>query len=431
MSWGYELIIFFGMLGGFLLLGLWVPFAICGAAMTALLIHGGWESFRALGLISWGTLGSFTLSSLPLFILMAELLSHSNVGRRFYDGCVVLVRRLPGGLLQTNILGCAVFAAISGSSMATSITIGTIALPQLTARNYDQKMSLGSLAAGGTLGILIPPSLTMIIYGSITDTSIAKLFMAGFIPGILLATIYCIYIVIRCKIQPKLAPVESDPSSWTQVRNALTGLLPYIGLMITVLGGIYLGITTPTEAAAVGCSLSIIICLIWGDLTLAVFKKAVMETVKVSASLLFIVLTAFFFAYAVETAGIGTAIVDLIKSLGLTRIQFLLGLIVMYGMLGCILDGGAMLVLTVPLLQAVLIDYDINFIWFGIFMVLQVELGMLTPPFGLNLFAMQGISKAKMEHIIAGVIPYYLIVICFTLFLMAFPEIVLWLPQRM
>lgn len=431
MTWGVELALFFAILMGLLFTGMWVPFAIAGAAMLALILHGGWESLRGLGLVTWGTLSSFTLTALPLFMLMASVISHSGVSKRFYDGCAVLIRRLPGGLLQTNILGCAVFAAISGSSMATSASIGTVALTQLEQKKYDRKMTLGSLAAGGTLGILIPPSITMIIYGSITETSIAKLFMAGVVPGILLAIIYMFYIAIRCKIQPKLAPAEREPKSWTEVLRAIVGLLPFIWLMVAVLGGIYLGVTTPTEAAAVGSTLAIIICVIWGNLTWTVFKDALIETVKVSVPLLFIVLAAFIFSFAVEMAGIGSAMVGFLKSFGFSKTQFLLALLVMYALLGCVMDGAAMLVLTIPLLQPVLVDFGIDLVWFGVFMVLMLELGMITPPFGLNLFVMQSISKSNIELIVAGVIPYYFIIVGYALFLMTFPRIALWLPARM
>jgi tripartite ATP-independent transporter DctM subunit len=214
MTIGVEFTFFFGMLLVFLVLGLWAPFAIGLAGIIALFQLGGWNAFKALGLISWGTTTSFTLTAIPLFILMSQIITHSGVSKRFYDGFSIILRRVPGGLLQTNIIGCAIFAAISGASVATSASMGAVALPQLKAKNYDRAMSVGSLAAGGTLGILIPPSLTMIIYGSITETSIAKLFMAGLLPGLILASIYALYIGIRCSIQKELAPVLPEVASW-------------------------------------------------------------------------------------------------------------------------------------------------------------------------------------------------------------------------
>lgn len=431
MSLGVEFVFFFGMLLVFLSLGLWAPFAIGIAGAIALFEVGGWNMFRAFGLVTWSTTTNFNLTAIPLFILMAEVITHSGVSKRFYDGFAVILRRVPGGLLQTNIIGCAIFAAISGASVATSASMGSVALPQLSAKNYDRGMSAGSLAAGGTLGILIPPSLTMIIYGSLTDTSIAKLFMAGLIPGLLLASIYAFYIGVRCGLRPALAPVAEEPATWGQIAWALVNLAPFLGLMITVLGSIYMGVATPTEAAGVGSSLAIIMCVTLGGLTWRGFRDSLIATIKVSSTLVFIILCAYIFSYAVEMAGIGTAIVGLIKGLGLGKVGFLTILLVMYALLGCVMDGAGMLVLTVPLLQATLREYDVDFIWFGVFLVLQLELGMLTPPFGLNLFVINSISKWPMETIIRGVFPYQLIIIAYVFFLIAFPEVALWLPSRM
>jgi tripartite ATP-independent transporter DctM subunit len=431
MSIGAEFAFFFGMLLVFLSLGLWAPFAIGIAGAIALFEVGGWNTFRAFGLVTWGTTTNANLTAIPLFILMAEVITHSGVSKRFYDGFAILFRRIPGGLLQTNIIGCAIFAAISGASVATSASMGSVALPQLSAKNYDRAMSAGSLAAGGTLGILIPPSLTMIIYGSLTDTSIAKLFMAGMIPGLLLAGVYIVYIGIRCAIQKDLAPVSNEPATLPQIVRALVDLSPFLGLMITVLGSIYLGVATPTEAAAVGSSLAILMCVTMGGLTWRGFRDSMIATIKVSSTLVFIILCAYIFSYAVEMAGIGTAIVNLVKGLGLGKFGFLTALLVMYALLGCVMDGAGMLVLTVPLLQATLREYNVDFIWFGVFLVLQLELGMLTPPFGLNLFVINSISKWPMETIIRGAVPYQIIIVAYVFFLMAFPEVALWLPSRM
>lgn len=431
MTIGVEFTFFFGMLLVFLVLGLWAPFAIGLAGIIALFQLGGWNAFKALGLISWGTTTSFTLTAIPLFILMSQIITHSGVSKRFYDGFSIILRRVPGGLLQTNIIGCAIFAAISGASVATSASMGAVALPQLKAKNYDRAMSVGSLAAGGTLGILIPPSLTMIIYGSITETSIAKLFMAGLLPGLILASIYALYIGIRCSIQKELAPVLPEVASWGQITRAVFDLLPFLGLVITVLGSIYAGIATPTEAAAVGAVLALIMCVTMGNLTWQGFQKALLSTTKISTTLIFIILCAYIFSYAVEMAGIGFAIVEMVKDLGFNKLGFLVSLFIMYAVLGCIMDGAGMIVLTVPLLTATLQEYNIDFIWFGVFIVLQLELGMLTPPFGLNLFVIQSISKWPMETVIKGVIPYHLIIICYVFFLILVPEVALWLPARM
>ncbi len=431
MGVGGDFAFFFGMLFIFLALGLWAPFAIGIAGAIALYQAAGLTAFKAIGLVSWGATTNFNLTAIPLFILMAEVISHSGISKRFYDGFAVILRRVPGGLLQTNILGCAIFAAISGASVATSASMGAVALPQLEAKKYDRAMSAGTLAAGGTLGILIPPSLTMIIYGSLTDTSIAKLFMAGLIPGLLLASIYALYVGLRCSFNKKLAPVKIEPASWAEVGRAALDLVPFLGLMVTILGSIYAGIATPTEAAAVGSSLAIVMCVTMGNLRWADFLASLRSTMRVSCTLVFIIMCAYIFSYAVELAGIGTAIVEMLQGWGLSQFAFLAALLVMYALLGCVMDGAGMIVLTVPLLQATLQAYQIDFIWFGVFIVLQLELGMLTPPFGLNLFVIHGISKWPMETIIKGVFPYHIIIISYVFLMITFPQIALWLPSRM
>jgi len=431
MSWGIGFTVFTGILVALLMGGMWIPFAIGVAGLISIYVVDGWTGFRALGLVSWGSMNSFTLTAIPTFILMAEILQQSGVSRRFYNGLNVLVRRLPGGLLQTNIAGCALFAAISGSSVATAAAIGTVALPQLDKLKYDRSMSAGSLAAGGTLGILIPPSIPLIIYGTFTETSISKLFMAGFIPGFLLAAIFMLFIWMRAVARPSIAPIDPVVPPFAQKLRAILDLVPFFVLMVAVLGSIYTGVATPTEAAAVGCVAALIISAIWGDLSLAGFWRAMVATVRVSCTILFIVLMAFIFSYGVENAGIGTAISRWIGGLGLEKYYFFAAIVVMYSILGCLIDSIGMLVLTVPLLFPTIVAYGFDPIWFGIILVLMLELGQITPPFGINLFVIQGISQWPLSAVVKGSAPYWGIIICFTILLTAIPEIVTWLPDRM
>lgn len=426
-----DLILVAGVFLALLLSGLWIPFAVAVTAILYLYVYGGYESFRALGLVSWGSMDSFTLTAIPLFIFMAELMLQSGLSHRVYRGLSHLVRRLPGGLLQTNIAGCAVFAAISGSSVATAAAIGTVALPQLEERRYDRRMSAGTLAAGGTLGILIPPSIAMIIYGTFTETSIAKLFMAGLVPGLVLTGLFMLYVGARAAIQGWLAPREAqdlNQGNWLQTSS---DLLPFTVLIVLVMGSLYLGFVTPTEAAAVGCCLSLLVCLIWGDMNIQLFRKALQNTVRVSGAILFIVYSAYLFSYAVGIAGLGDRLTNALVGLELEKLSFLLAVFVLYTILGCLVDSIGMMVITVPLLYPVLVGYGIDPLWFGVALVLLIELGQITPPLGLNLFVIQSISSGKLADVVLGTIPFYMLIFVMLGLLVAIPDLALWLPSHM
>ncbi|BBK44911.1 hypothetical protein STVA_49310 [Allostella vacuolata] len=430
-GWVADFVLALGVLLALLLGGMWIPFAIGIAGLVSLYFADGLMGFRALGLVTWGSVNSFTLTAIPLFILMADILLQSGVSHRFYIGLTKLVRGLPGGLLQTNIAGCAMFAAISGSSVATAAAIGTVALPQLDQRGYDRRMAAGSLCAGGTLGILIPPSIPLIIYGTFTETSIARLFMAGVVPGFLLAFLFMVYVGIVAKLRPGVAPLDRSHVSLAEKGRALVDLVPFILLMATVLGGIYFGFATPTEAGAIGATLAIVVSVVWGDLTLARFRAALTNTVKISCSLLFIILAAFIFAYAVENVGVSQNIARLLVESGLDRYQFLIAVVIMYVVLGCVVDSIGMIVLTVPLLYPAVIGFGFDGIWFGVILVIMVELGQITPPFGINLFVVQGISKWPLREVNLGCVPYWFLVIGFAVLLTLVPDIALWLPGQM
>jgi len=429
MEWllgsSWVVILFVGLLLG----GLWIPFAMGAAASLLLYTTNGWGGFTAYGLITWGSVNSFTLTAIPMFILMAEVLVQSGVGARVYRGLAVSVRYLPGGLLQTNILGCALFSAISGSSVATAAAIGTVALPELEERNYDPKLSAGTLAAGGTLGILIPPSIAMILYGSFTEVSIAKLFMAGVLPGLLLAGLFMVYVAVRALLRPELAPRKAMAAQ--SALMTASQLLPFVTLIGLVLGGIYFGVVTPTEAGAVGSALSLLIAVVWGRFGWREFQIAVRNSTRVSAGLLFIVLAAYLFAYAIEDAGIASSLTEWFVGLKLGRIEFIVVIFAMYLVLGCVIDSIGMMVLTVPLLYPVLLEYGIDPIWFGVVLVVMIELGQVTPPVGINLFVIQSIWNGRIGQVIAGTAPFVLIMIAFVALLTVWPELALYLPSQM
>ena len=427
-----DFLLIFGTLLALMLPGMRVQLAIAFSAILYLFVDGGFAGLKALGFVSWGAAESFTLTAIPMFTLMAEILLESGLGDRVYRGMSRVVRLLPGGLLQTNIAACAVFAAVCGGSAPTAAAIGTVALPQLGSRNYDRKLSAGSLAAGATLGILIPPSITMIIYGTFTETSVAQLFMAGIGPGIVLTLFYMLYILMRALADPAVAPRENEPLSRAELKGVLADILPFICLIGGIMGSIYLGLATPTEAGAAGACMAIIIARIWGRFDGRVFLTAAGKTVRLSGSILFVVFAAMLFAYATARAGLGEDLVEYLTELNLTRMQFLILVFVLYSILGCFMEGLGMMVITVPLFFPILETLGIDPIWFGVMVVIMIELGQLTPPLGVILFVVRAIwPTGTLEEVILGVVPFYLLIIlalvCFTVA----PDLVLWLPSHM
>jgi C4-dicarboxylate transporter, DctM subunit len=430
MSEGLEVILVMVLFLGLLAAGMAIPFAIGVPAIAYLLLHGGIPALKGIGLMSWGSMNNRSLSAIPLFILMAEIMQRSGLSFRIYRGLSKLVSVIPGGLLQTNIAGCAMFAAISGSSVATAAAIGTVALPQLTQRGYHRRLAAGSLAAGGTLGILVPPSIALIVYGTFTETSVSKLFMAGIVPGILLTAMFMSYILVHALIKPEIAPRERGPQNVGEFVTALGDLLPF-GLVIGgTLGSLYTGWATPTEAAAIGCVTATIVSAIWGKVELAGLREAMVAAVKISGNILLIVYTAFVFSYAISVAGVGESLTTWLVGLKLARLEFFIALFVLYTILGCLVESLGMIVITVPLLYPVLLKYGIDPVWFGIILVLFIELGQISPPIGINLFVIQSIWDGKIGDIVLGTIPFHLIMFLLLAMLVLWPDIALWLPHH-
>lgn len=431
MSDGLQLSLIGILFATLLIGGMWVPFAVGVASIAYLLQLGGLDALRAMGLVSWSSTNSFTLTAIPLFILMAAILEGSGLGQRAYRGMAKLVVRLPGGLLQTNIAGCAVFAAVSGSSVATAASIASVALPQLEERRYDRRMAFGSLAAGGTLGILIPPSIALILYATFTESSITALYMAAVVPGILMMLVFMGFIAIRCLMNPSLAPQERTtmtPADW--VRTA-ADLIPFLTLIAVVMGSLYFGIATPTEAAAVGSVFALAVAKVWGNLDVEILRRALQTTVKSSGSILFIVLSAYIMLYAVALGGLPKSLALWIGSLELSYAMFLVCLVIMYYILGCLVESMAMMVLTVPLIYPLLLTYGIDPVWFGVILVLLVEMGQISPPFGINLFVIQSLAKSKYQDVVMGALPYQILMLLMIIVLACFPSIVSWLPNQM
>jgi len=428
-GWEFAIVVvtFLGLLVG----GMTIPFAITMPALVYLVLHGGLVSLKGLGLVSWGSMDSFTLTAIPLFILMAEIMQESRLSLRVYRGLARLVAAIPGGLLQTNIIGCALFAAISGSSVVTAAAIGRVALPELLRRNYDRPMAAGSLAAGGTLGILMPPSIAMIVYGTFTETSVAKLFMAGVVPGLLLTAMFMAFVAVYARMRPGVAPRERGPGTLAEVLAALLDVLPFAVLIGCTIGSIYAGLVTPTEAAAVGCVLSLVVSAIWGELTWTAFVSAIRTTVQVIGNILFIIYAAYIFSYAISLAGVGEQVTSFLVGLHLSRVGFFGALFVLYTVLGCLVESLGMIVITVPLLYPVLGQYGIDPIWFGVILVVFIELGQISPPIGINLFVIQSIWNGKLSDVVLGTIPFHLIMLLLLLMLFFLPGLALWLPGQM
>jgi len=425
-----EAILAFGLLIGLIIGGMWVQFAVAGAGLFYIWLLKGFAGWKALGLVSWGAANSFTLAAIPLFVLMAEILLGSGLSTRLYNGVAPFMRRLPGGLLHTNIAGSGIFAAISGGSSPTAAAMSTVALPELSARGYDQRIVAGSLAAGGTLGILIPPSITMIIYATFTETSIARLFAAGLVPGILLALMYMGFIAGRVKLDPKLAPKNETKATPQELWAALLDIVPFLLLIFIVLGSIYGGFATPTEAGAVGVLGATLIAGGYRRFSLNLLMDALNRTVRMSGNILFIVFTSMIFAYATALSGVGEQLLSYLEDAEVSRLTFLLIIMVFFSVLGCFMEGLGMIAIVVPVILPALLALNVDPVWFGVFVVILVELGQLTPPLGVILFVVASSSNVvKVEDVIMGTMPFFAIILLFMLLLIAFPEIALFFPS--
>ena len=426
----FQIVLVFVLFLVLLATGMAVPFAILLPGIVYLWMQGGMGALHGLGLVSWGSMDSYTLTAIPLFVLMAEFLQGSGVGLRVYNGLARLVHRVPGGLLQTNIVGCAMFAAVSGSSIATAAAIGKVALPQLQARNYDMRFASGTLAAGGTLGILMPPSIAMIVYGTFTDTSVAKLFMAGVVPGVILTLLFMIYTAIAATLKPGSAPRDAGDLPAQAVLRSLLDIVPFVLLIAAIMGTIYSGIATPTEAAGAGCLFSLLISRFLGTLSWREFAACLRRAALVVSNILFITYAAFVFSYSMSFAGVGEEVTAFIVGLHLNKLQFFLALLVLYTALGAFVESLGMIVITVPLLFPLLAAYGIDPVWFGIVVVVFIEMGQITPPIGINLFVIQSISRGKLSDVVLGTFPFHLLMFVLLAMLVAWPQIALWLPAH-
>ncbi len=430
MNVGYILIAFVAMLG---MMVIGVPIAV---SMAAVGIVGGLAAYgmpfiNSIAPVIWGVHNDNLLTSIPLFVLMGELLLRSGIADRMFGALAAWLGRLPGGLLHTNIGCSALFAATSGSSVATAATIGTVALPSLHKRGYPMSMSLGSIAAGGTLGILIPPSVNMIVYGSLTDTSISKLFVAGILPGLLLSACFMLFIAGHALVTGSTIREEKVPLA--ERLRLLKDLVPPAVVFFIVMGSLYSGVATTTESAALGVVASLFFAWISRKLTWTLLQHCFVQTAKTSGMILLIITAAFILNLAISLTGVAEAMTAWVAGFGLSATQMLLVLIVFYFVLGMFMDVLSMMVATIPITFPMVTALGVDPVWFGIFIVLMCELGLITPPVGMNLFVVHGIrpDKGGIRDAIVGALPYVVIMILFTLLLMAVPGLATWLPSKM
>lgn len=379
----------------------------------------------------YDSLNSWSLAALPMFILMGEILYKSSISTKLLNGLMPWLTHVPGKLLHVNVAACSLFAAVSGSSAATTATVGKITLEELKKRGYSKSLAIGSLAGSGTLGFLIPPSLIMIIYGVLSDVSIGKLFIAGIIPGLLLATLYSLYIMIVAKVDSSVEPKVQEEFTLKDKLNSIKDLAPVMSLIFVVLGSIYGGFATPTEAASLGVFGSIVLAIYFKSFSILIFKEALLNSVKTSVMISFIIVAAGFLSQVIGFLGIARAISEYITTLGLSPLMLILIIGLMYVVLGMILDGISIVVMTLPIVLPIVVLAGFDPLWFGIFLVFMVELSQITPPVGFSLFVIQSISGEKIEYILKATLPFFILMIVAVCLITFFPEIVSFLPQYM
>ena len=384
----------------------------------------------AIGELAWNSSNDFILIAAPMFIMMGELMHRSGMSERLFAALAPWFARVPGRLVHTNIAASAIFAATSGSSVATAATIGTVAIPNMDRGGYNRPLFLGSIAAGGTLGILIPPSINMIIYAVLTDTSVADLYAAGFIPGFMLAGLFSLMVLVLCLFRPQWAGPRGDSESlWRERLSGLKNLLPPLGLFLVVVGSIYAGIATPTEAAALGLMATLGLVAANGQLTVPVLLRAFEGTVRTTCMVMLIVIAAFFLNFVMVSIGLVKAITDFVLALGLSPLGMLVAIVVFYLILGCFMETLSMMIATTPVVVPVIVALGYSPVWWGIVFVILMEAALITPPVGLNLYVVQAVRRSGAFYdLCIGSLPFVAMMIVMIAILIAFPQLALWLP---
>ena len=427
----YLTIFFIGVLLFFLGSGIWVGISMIGVSTIGMIMFTSRPVGDAMATTMWSMASSWSLTALPLFVWMGEILFRTKLSENLFKGLSPWLSKLPGGLIHVNILGCAIFAAISGSSAATVATVGKMSIPELRKRNYPERFLLGTLAGSGTLGLLIPPSIILIIYGVTVEESIAKLFIAGIIPGIGLALLFMIYVVGWSLKNKKIMPVISEDFSFIDKVKQSGQLLPVILLIFAVIGSIYAGIATATEAASLGVLGALLLSFFQKSLTKESFSKSLLGATKTSCMIAFILAGSSFLTLAMAFTGLPKNLAVFIDTLQLSPYMLLLVLTIFYIILGMFLDGISAVVLTMAIIEPMIRQAGFDMIWFGIYLVIVVEMAQITPPVGFNLFVLQGMAKRDMGFIARSAFPLFLLMILAVVIIISFPELALWLPEKM
>ena len=411
--------------------GVWIGVALMVIGYLGLSWFTAIPAANVLGTAIWTSLSSWNLAALPLFIWMGEILFRTRISENLFRGLAPWVNWLPGRLLHVNVIGCGIFAAVSGSSAATTATVGRMSLPELHKRGYDSGMSIASLAGSGTLGLLIPPSIIMIVYGVAAEVSIVRLFIAGVIPGVLLMILFSSYIVVWALINKNLAPMPEPSMPFFQRVKATAELIPIVLLILTIIASIYLGLATATEAAVVGVVGSLGISWMSKTLTWNSFKESIMGATRLSCMITLIIAGAAFLTSMMAYTGVPKSLATAVIDMDVNRYVLLAFLVVLYLILGCFIDGISMIVLTTAVVLPVIQAAGFDLIWFGIFIVILVEMAQITPPVGFNLFVLQGITKKNIFYIAKVSSPFFILMILLVAFITVVPETVTWLPSQM
>jgi len=424
-------IFFISILLFFLGTGVWVAISMISVSAIGMMLFTSRPVGDAMATTIWGTSSSWTLTALPLFVWMGEILFRTKLSKNLFEGLSPWMQKLPGGLIHVNVVGCALFAAISGSSAATVATVGKMSIPELRKRKYPEKILLGSLAGSGTLGLLIPPSIILIIYGVTVQESIAKLFIAGILPGIMIAAIFMLYVVFWSLLNKKIMPKSFENFTFFKKVKKSKQLLPVIILILAVIGSIYTGVATATEAASLGVVGALVLSYFQKSLNLKTFKESLLGATKTSCMIAFILAGSSFLSLAMGFTGLPRNLAIWIQNMDLSPYILIFVLMIFYIILGMFLDGISAVVLTMAIIEPMIRQAGFDMIWFGIFLVVVVEMAQITPPVGFNLFVLQGMANKDMGFIAKSAFPLFLLMILAVIIIIIFPEIALWLPQQM
>ncbi|MBI1962906.1 MAG: TRAP transporter large permease subunit [Candidatus Rokubacteria bacterium] len=428
MSWEAALLLVGLLLVALLVSGLPIPFALGVAGVAVLGAHGDARALASIGNVGWNTVESFILTSVPLFLFMGEVILRSGLSTRFYRGVAVWLSGVTGQLLHSNVVASAIFSAVCGSSVATAAAIGTVAVPEMRTRGYEPRMVYGTIAAGGALGNLIPPGIAQIIYAAMVDQSVAKLFIGSVIPGVMVTLLFMAFIWVAVRLRPRLVPREETRPVARDYARALADVFPVVALMVAVLGSLWFGIATPTESAAIGAAGAVVLAVAYRGFTWAGLRSALVGTTRVTCMVLFIIVGAQILSFSLVKVGLNRQVTEWVVGLGLGKWALFAVIVVVYMLLGMLIDGISMMVLTLPVLYPIVVNAGFDPIWFGVVLTSLIELGLLTPPVGMVLFVIQGISGAPLAEVARGALPFMLLLLAGIVLMAVFPQTVLWLP---